>query len=74
MKRTSFNRAFLIGLSAYLLRLGLSVDRAFRQRIGPLRDYCEGSAMPTLRQVLAKLESIREAGGAGGAGARKGST
>lgn len=58
MKQTSFSRLFLIGLSAYLLRLEMSVDRALRQGIGPLKDYCEGATIPTLRQVLNKLASM----------------
>jgi hypothetical protein len=66
MKRTSFNSLLLTGLSAYLLRLELSVDRALRQGIGSLRDYCEGAAKPTLRQVLDKLDSMCVIGGAEG--------
>jgi hypothetical protein len=61
MKQIPLNRLFLIGLSAYLRRVELSVDRALRQDIGPLKDYCQGAAVPTLRQVLGRLGSIGEA-------------
>lgn len=64
MNHISFNRRFLIGLSAYLLRLGLSVDRTLRQSTGPLKGYCEGTAIPTLSQVLASLDSMCAADGA----------
>src|SRR6266571_954209 len=63
MKQTSFNRLFLIGLSAYLRRLELSVDRALRQGIGPLKDYCKGATTPTLREVVVKLDSMCADGG-----------
>lgn len=58
MRKVFVSHLYLIGLCAYLRRLEMSVDRSLREEIKPLKDYCEGSSMPTLRQVLDRLSLI----------------
>jgi len=62
MKKIFVNRLFLTGLSAYLSRLELSVDRALRQDIGLLKDYCTEKTAPKLKQVLSRLDMISAVG------------
>ena len=58
MKQFFLSRVFLIGLCAYLRRLEMSIDRALRGEIRPLKAYCKGNAIPTLQQVLNRFSSI----------------
>ena len=60
MKKVFLSRVFLIGLSAYLNRLALSVDRALREPIQPLRDCCNGKVYPTLNQVITRFNTVAD--------------
>ena len=63
MKECFFSRPLAAGLCAYLLGLELSVDRSLNAPTSLLRDYCNESRSPALREVLAKLQLLAEEAG-----------